>query len=75
MTIQDFITKFAEAIEIEDVESLKGETQFRELDEWSSLAVMILIAFFDESFSKQIGEKEIRQAQTINDLFNLATAE
>ena len=75
MTIQEFITKFAEAVEIEDVQSLKGETQFRELDEWSSLAVMILIAFFDETFSKQIGEKEIRQAQTINDLFKLAIAE
>lgn len=74
MTIQEFITKFAEAVEIEDVTSLKGETPFRELDEWSSLAVMILIAFYDDEFQKQIGEKEIRQAQTIEDLYNLAIA-
>ena len=74
MTIQEFITKFAEAVEIEDVASLKGDTPFRELDEWSSLAVMILIAFYDDEFRKQIGEKEIRQAQTIEDLYNLAIA-
>ncbi len=74
MTIQEFITKFAEAVEIEDVASLEGDTPFRELDEWSSLAVMILIAFYDDEFQKQIGEKEIRQAQTIEDLYNLAIA-
>ena len=74
MTIQEFITKFAEAVEIEDVASLEGDTPFRELDEWSSLAVMILIAFYDDEFQKQIGEKEIRHAQTIEDLYNLAIA-
>ena len=74
MTIKEFITKFAEAVEIEDAASLKGDTPFRELDEWSSLAVMILIAFYDDEFQKQIGEKEIRQAQTIEDLYNLAIA-
>lgn len=74
MTIQEFIKKFAEAIEIEDAASLKGDTPFRELDEWSSLAVMILIAFYDDEFQKQVGEKEIRQAQTIEDLYNLTIA-
>ena len=74
MTIQEFITKFAEAVEIEDVASLEDDTPFRELEEWSSLAVMILIAFYDDEFQKQIGEKEIRQAQTIEDLYNLAIA-
>ena len=74
MTIQEFIKKFAEAIEIEDAASLKGDTPFRELDEWSSLAVMILIAFYDGEFQKQVGEKEIRQAQTIEDLYNLTIA-
>ena len=74
MEIKEFIAKFAEEIEIENAEELTPETAFRELDEWSSLSVMILIAFYDENFDKEIGEKDIRSCTTIQDLYNLATA-
>lgn len=74
MEIKDFIEKFAEAIEVENVNELTAETEFHELDEWSSLSVMLLIAFFDEEFDKQVGDKEIRSAVTIQDLFNIAMA-
>lgn len=74
MEIKEFIEKVAEAIEIENVEEILPTTKFRDLDEWSSISVMILIALFDEEFDKQIGDKEIREAITIQDLYNLATA-
>lgn len=74
MEIKEFIEKFAEQVEVEEVESLTPETAFRELDEWSSLSVMMLIAFFDEEFGKEIGGKAIKECQTIQDLYNLATA-
>lgn len=74
MNIKEFIELFAEAIEVEDVESLTAETEFRELDEWSSLSVMLLIAFFDETFEKEIGNAEIKSCSTIQDLYNLAIA-
>ena len=54
MDLKEFIEKFAEVIEVEDVESLHGDTDFRDLDEWSSLSVMLLVAFFDEEFEKEI---------------------
>lgn len=74
MEIKEFIEKFAEAIEVENVENLTSETEFHDLEEWSSLSVMLLIAFFDEEFDKQVGDKEIRAAVTIQDLYNIATA-
>ena len=73
MDIKEFIEKLAEAIEIEEVEGLKAETEFRELDEWSSLSVMLLIAFYDEEFGKQIGDVDIKKCTTIGDLYKLAT--
>ena len=73
MDIKDFIEKLAEAIEIDEVEGLKAETEFRELDEWSSLSVMLLIAFYDEEFGKQIGDVDIKKCTTIGDLHKLAT--
>lgn len=71
MNLQEFIEKFAEAIEIEEVENLSGETLFRELDEWSSLSVMLLIAFYDEEFEKEINYNDIRSCITIEDLYKL----
>ena len=68
---QDFIEKFAEVIEVENVDALTAETEFRNLDEWSSLSVMLLIAFFDEEFEKEIGGTDIKKCDTIQDLFNL----
>ena len=74
MQITEFIEKLAEAIEIEDVDALRADTVFKDLEEWSSLSVMLIIAFFDEEFDKQIEEKDIHTAITINDLYQIATA-
>lgn len=74
MEIKEFIEKLAEQIEVEDVETLKPETEFRNLEEWSSLSVMIIIAFYDDEFDKQIGETAINECTTIEDLYKLATA-
>ena len=74
MEIKEFIEKFAEAIEVENVEDLTPETEFHKLDEWSSISEMLLIAFFDEEFGKELTNAAIKQAVTINDLYSIATA-
>ena len=74
MDIQEFIVKFAESIDVENPESLSAETCFHDLDEWSSISVMLLIAFIDEEFGKEITTVDIKQAVTIQDLFSFATA-
>lgn len=74
MEIKDFIMKFAEAIEVENASDLTSTTKFHDLEEWSSLSVMLLIAFFDEEFDKQVDEKTIRTSRTIQDLYNILDA-
>lgn len=69
--MNEFIEKFADAMEIENVDSLNADTEFRELEEWSSLAALSLIAMYDEEYDKTINGATIREAQTIEDLFNL----
>ncbi len=72
MDIQEFIVKFADCIDVENVESLTPETLFHDLDEWSSLSVMLTIVFFDEEFGKQLSNTEIREAKTIQNLYELS---
>lgn len=74
MEITEFIKLFADAIEVETPEDLSPNTVFKDLDEWSSISVMLTVAFFDEEFDKEITEKEIRMASTIKDLYELITA-
>lgn len=69
--MKEFIEKLAEAIDVENVESLTPETEFRELDEWSSLAALSLIAMFDEEYNVTVNGTAIREAETIEDLYNL----
>ena len=72
MESKEFIVKFAEAIEIDELENLTLSTEFKDLEEWSSISIMLLIAFFDQEFDKQIGDTEVRQAKTIEDLYKIA---
>lgn len=74
MELQQFIEKFAETLDVEDATSLAAETEFRDLDEWSSLSVIILIAFFYEELDKEISDKDIRSCITIGDLYQLSLA-
>ncbi len=72
MELKDFIEKFADAVEVEDTSILSGETMFRELDDWSSLAALSVISMFDEELDKNLAVADFKKAQTIEDLFKLA---
>lgn len=72
MEIKEFIEKFAEEVEIENTETLNEKTKFRELEEWSSLSVMLAIAFFDENFGKEVNNTDISNCDTFEDLYKLA---
>ena len=72
MEIKEFIEKFGESIEVSNVDALTPETSFHDLEEWGSMAVLMLIAFFDETFNKELTTSDIRQAKTIQDLYNIA---
>lgn len=72
MEIKEFIEKLAEAIEVENSNDLSEKTEFKKLEEWSSISVMLIVAFFNEEFDKEISENEIRTAETIQDLYKIA---
>ena len=74
MEIKEFIDKFAEIFDDTAASTLSPETKFRELDEWSSLSALGVIALADEEFDVELSGAEMRQANTIKELFNLITS-
>lgn len=48
MEINEFIEKFAEIFDDTEASTLTPQTNFRELDEWSSLSALGVMALADE---------------------------
>lgn len=71
MELNDFIEKFCEELEIENVSEINADTEFHMLDEWSSLAALTVIALVDDSFDVQLNGEDIRHSETIQDLYDL----
>ena len=71
MKMNDFIEKFAEAVEVDDITTLNADTVFRDLDEWSSLMALSVIAMADEECGVVLKGEDIRNARTIEDLYNV----
>ena len=64
MDIQTFIEKFAEAVDV-DASVLTAETEFRNLDEWDSVAYISVIAMMDEEYDIQIEMPQFKQLKTL----------
>lgn len=69
MELKDFIENFAAQFDDTDVSEIKAETAFKELEEWSSLTALSVIAMVDEEYDVKLKGDDIRNSQTVNDLF------
>lgn len=67
---EEFISKFAEALEIEEPHTLTGTTEFRNLNEWDSLAYLNIIAMLDEEYDILIENTAFKQLKTIGDIIS-----
>lgn len=74
MELNDFIANFAEQFEDTDASVIKADTEFKELDEWSSLIALSVIAMVDEEYDVTIKGDDIRNSNTVEDLFNAVKA-
>ena len=71
MELNDFINVLAEQFEDTDISELTPDCDFQELEEWSSLTGMAIIAMAKTQYGKTVTGKEIRGCNTIEDLYNL----
>lgn len=71
MDLIDFVNAFAEQFDDTDASEITASTEFHDLEEWSSLTGMSVIAMVRTLYGKTITGKEIRECETVEDLFNL----
>ena len=71
MELKEFIENFASQFEETDASAITVGTEFRTLDEWSSLMALSIIAMVDEEYDVTLKGDDMRTAKTIEDLYNI----
>lgn len=74
MDLNDFIKNFADQFDETDPADITASTVFRDLDEWSSLIALSIIAMVDEEYDVTLKGDDIKNATTVEDLFNTVKA-
>jgi acyl carrier protein len=71
MKLDEFINNFAEQFDDTEIEEFRPDVEFKALDEWSSLTSLQIIAMVDDEYNIVIESEDIRDTETIQELFDL----
>lgn len=69
-TLDEFVALFAEQFDETDASEIKASTVFHDLEEWSSLIGLSVIALADEEFEVALKGDDVKNAITVEDLYN-----
>ncbi len=70
-TLEEFVALFAEQFDETDASEITAATEFKTLDEWSSLIALSIIAMADEEFDVALKGSDVREAITVEDLYKI----
>ena len=74
MELEKFVANFAEQFDDTDPAEITSATRFHDLEEWSSLTALSIIAMVDEEYDVTLKGDDIQNAVTIEDLFNTVSS-
>lgn len=74
MELQEFIENFAAQFDETESSEFTAATVFKELEEWSSLIALSIIAMVDEEYDVTLKGDDIVCAQTIEELFHIISS-
>lgn len=69
MKIEEFISNFVDQFD-EQPEVVMPETKFHELNEWSSIIALSVMAMIDDEYDVQIKADDMRNSVTVQNLFD-----
>ena len=73
-SLEEFVALFAEQFDFTDPSEIAAGTAFHNLDEWSSLVGLSIIAMVDEEFDVALKGDDVKNAITVEDLYNACLA-
>lgn len=73
-TLEEFVALFAEQFDDTDSSEITVTTEFHDLDEWSSLIGLSVIAMVDEEFDVALKGDDVKSSVTVEDLYKKVIA-
>lgn len=71
MKINELIEKLDNEFDEVEKGSLNPETTFREMDWWSSMHALIIIALVDVEYNVQVSGNDLKSILTVRDLYDI----
>lgn len=71
MNIENFVQDFASCFEDTDINEFSPTTIFKDLEEWDSLTTLAIIGMVNKNYNVKISGMEVREVETVLDLYNL----
>lgn len=74
MEIKDFIVNFADQFDDTEPEEIMAETEFHELEEWSSMIALSILNMVAKKYGYTMTFEDLKKCVTVEDVFNLVTS-
>lgn len=71
MKINDFIKNFADQFDDTDASEITAETNFRDLEEWSSMIGLSVLNMSEKKYGVTLTFDELKRANTVQELFDV----
>lgn len=71
MELEKFVENFADQFEETDPNEITATTVFKDVDEWSSLTALSILAMVVDEYDVALRGDDIESATTVEDLFNI----
>lgn len=74
MNQEEFVKNFADQFDSADATEINLKTIFKDLNEWSSMLSLSIIAMCDEEYNVKIKGDDIKNAITVEDLYKIVNS-
>ena len=74
MDLKGFIENFADQFDETEPEEIMADTEFHELEEWSSLIALSVLNMVGKKYGYTMTFEEMKPCVTVKDLFNLVAS-
>ncbi|MCB9361270.1 MAG: acyl carrier protein [Flavobacteriales bacterium] len=71
VSLEEFVKNIESELDELEPGTLTADINYRDLESWSSMYALILIAYIDAEFDIIISGDDLRKCNTVKDLYNL----
>lgn len=71
MEMKDFLNKFANQFRKTPISEFAPDTNFWELDEWSSIVALSTVLMIEEEYGVSLRSADVKGVRTIRELFDV----